>query len=572
MYTVTESFLSAVTAAQRMVRAKAVITRIDGSEQPLSDENALKSISITRPLTANDALIGSAVSGKIECVVLDPDGSLSSISDGEKLSVWLGVESTGGPEWVYFPEISLDTVSPDPDSHTVTLSGFDDMSRLERKTFSDLSLSYPITLRGIAEAAVQAVGLSLSEEDFLLQDQSYGEDDVPNLAGDETLREIIAWVAEAALSNAVIGRDGKVHFVPMIPAQTADCTVDAENYFTFLPDSAWGPINTLVLGRVPQEDNIYREDASAVAQNGTKELRINDNPFLDGRRDLVIDTLFSAANGLTIVPYTLDWRGNPAVDPGDTIQITDSKNGTALVMCGGTSMDFDGGLRFSTELSIKSFTETDKTKAESLRSSTRRTFLQVNKASQEIQALVSETDDLGLKTANLSISLDGLMTQVQRYEESTDADLSGMKTLISELQQTASELTLSFQTLQDSKADASALETLTGAVKVGAENGIPYIELVTYTQETDEQGNPVQVQGDYSLKITNGKVSFLQSASEVAYVSNAKLYITRAEITGDLTIGGNQNASTPYSGQYIWRQHGELGNLGLRYIERTEEE
>lgn len=572
MYTVTESFLSAVTAAQRMVRAKAVITRIDGSEQPLSDENALKSISITRPLTANDALIGSAVSGKIECVVLDPDGSLSSISDGEKLSVWLGVESTGEPEWVYFPEISLDTVSPDPDSHTVTLSGFDDMSRLERKTFSDLSLSYPITLRGIAEAAVQAVGLSLSEEDFLLQDQSYGEDDVPNLAGDETLREIIAWVAEAALSNAVIGRDRKVHFVPMIPAQTAEFTVDAENYFTFLPDSAWGPINTLVLGRVPQEDNIYREDASAVAQNGTKELRINDNPFLDGRRDLVIDTLFSAANGLTIVPYTLDWRGNPAVDPGDTIQITDSKNGTALVMCGGTSMDFDGGLRFSTELSIKSFTETDKTKAESLRSSTRRTFLQVNKASQEIQALVSETDDLGLKTANLSISLDGLMTQVQRYEESTDADLSGMKTLISELQQTASELTLSFQTLQDSKADASTLETLTGAVKVGAENGIPYIELVTYTQETDEHGNPVQVQGDYSLKITNGKVSFLQSASEVAYVSNAKLYITRAEITGDLTIGGNQNASTPYSGQYIWRQHGELGNLGLRYIERTEEE
>lgn len=572
MYTVTESFLSAVTAAQRTIRAKAVITRTDGSEQPLSDENALQSVSINRPLTANDTLIGSAVSGKIECVVLDPNGSLSGISDGEKLEVWLGTESTGEPEWVDFPAVSLDTVNPDPDSHTVALSGFDDMARLERKTFSDLSISYPITLRGIAELAVGAVGLSLSEEDFLLQDQSYGEDDMPNLTGDETLREIIAWVAEAALSNAVIGRDGKVQFVPMIPAQTADCTVDADNYFTFLPDSAWGPINTVVLGRVPQEDNIYREDASAVAQNGTKELRINDNPFLDGRRDLVIDTLFSAANGLTIVPYTLDWRGNPAVDPGDTIQITDSKNGTALVMCGGTSMDFDGGLRFSTELSIKSFTETDKTKAESLRSSTRRTFLQVNKASQEIQALVSETDDLGLKTANLSISLDGLMTQVQRYEESTDADLSGMKTLISELQQTASELTLSFQTLQDSKADASTLETLTGAVKVGAENGIPYIELVTYTQETDEQGNPVQVQGDYSLKITNGKVSFLQSTSEVAYVSNAKLYITRAEITGDLTIGGNQNASTPYSGQYIWRQHGELGNLGLRYIERTEEE
>lgn len=572
MYTVTESFLSAVAAAQRTIRAKAIITRMDGSEQPLSDEDALQSVSITRPLTANDTLIGSAVSGKIECVVLDPSGSLSSVSDGEKLSVWLGAESAGEPEWVDFPAVSLDTVNPDPDSHTVALSGFDDMARLERKTFSDLSISYPITLRGIAELAVGAVGLSLSEEDFLLQDQSYGEDDMPNLTGDETLREIIAWIAEAALSNAVIGRDGKVQFVPMIPAQTADCTVDADNYFTFLPDSAWGPINTVVLGRVPQEDNIYREDASAVAQNGTKELRINDNPFLDGRRDLVIDTLFSAVNGLTIVPYTLDWRGNPAVDPGDTLQITDSKNGTALVLCGGTSMDFDGGLRFSTELSIKSFTETDKSKAESLRSSTRRTILQVNKTSQEIQALVSEADDLGLKTANLTISLDGLMTQVQRYEESTDADLSGMKTLISELQQTASELTLSFQTLQDSKADASTLEALTGAVKVGAESGIPYIELVTYTQETDEQGNPVQVQGDYSLKITNGKVSFLQSASEVAYVSNAKLYITRAEITGDLTIGGNQNADTPYSGQYVWRQHGALGNLGLRYIERTEEE
>ena len=39
--------------------------------------------------------------------------------------------------------------------------------------------------------------------------------------------------------------------------------------------------------------------------DGSKELRINDNPFLDGRRDLVIDQYFAKVNGLKYNPLTV---------------------------------------------------------------------------------------------------------------------------------------------------------------------------------------------------------------------------------------------------------------------------
>lgn len=414
MYGVSPEYENAIYGSTRIIRGKAVLNGIE-----LEDDGAIQTISITRP-AIGEALMGSALSAKITLTALDPSGQLANVKDGAELSVFLGVEneSTGAVEWVPFQTVTCDSVEYDPDAKTCTVSGFDNMALLDRKTFKDAKITYPATLRQIVEKAAAVQGLSVSSQRFFMEDTVYTQASPANLDGDETLRQVIAWAAEAALSNAIIGRDGKIHFISMIPGSPVS-TIDAKDYFAFEPNSVFGPINTFVLGRLPQEDNVFREDSNAVAQDGSKELRINDNPFLDLRRDDVIDQYFAKVNGLQVIPYTLDWRGNPAIDPGDTIQVVDSKDKPVTVLFGNSEIEFDGGLRFETALEIKSLTETDKSKATSVRETVRKTQLEVDKANQTITAIVEKTEGYDTQFSKIQQELNKISSTVEQIETQT---------------------------------------------------------------------------------------------------------------------------------------------------------
>ena len=209
MHEVTPDYENLIYRSTRIIRGSATLGGIE-----LRDSDNIQSISITRP-AIGDALIGSALSAKIKLTALDPPGQLANIKDGAKLSVSLGVEeeSTGAVEWIPFQTVTCDSAEYDPDSKICTVSGFDSMTLLDAHTFSELEIVYPATLRQISEAAAAKAGLSLSPDLFFMENQVYTEDNTPNFSGSETLRQVMAWVAEAALSNAIIGRDGAIHFI-----------------------------------------------------------------------------------------------------------------------------------------------------------------------------------------------------------------------------------------------------------------------------------------------------------------------------------------------------------------------
>lgn len=420
MYEVTPNYENLVYGSSRIIRGKATLGGV-----ALQDTGAIQTISITHP-AVGDALMGSALSAKITLTALDPSGQLMNVKDGAELSVSLGVEneSTGAVEWVPFQTVTCDSVEYDPDSKSCTVSGFDSMALLDSKTFKDAKITYPATLRQIVEKAAAVQGLSVSFQPFFMEDTVYTQASPANLGGDETLRQVIAWAAEAALSNAIIGRDGKIHFISMIPGSPVS-TIDAKDYFAFEPNSVFGPINTFVLGRLPQEDNVFREDSNAVAHDGSKELRINDNPFLDLRRDDVIDQYFAKVNGLQVIPYTLDWRGNPAIDPGDTIQVVNSKDKPVTVLFGNSEIEFDGGLRFETALEIKSLTETDKSKATSVRETVRKTQLEVDKANQTITAIVEKTEGYDTQFSEIRQDLESITSTVSSQIGSLQEQIDG---------------------------------------------------------------------------------------------------------------------------------------------------
>lgn len=533
MYTVSEEYRDGIYSHRRTIRAKACLDGID-----LTDDDSIQSLQIARPLIADNRLIGGAVSARLEMTCLDQNKALESITDGAALSLFLGLEKADGTvEWLPFQPVSVESVETDPDAHTCTVSGYDDMTKLDALTYSKVSIVYPATLRQVAQALAAAAGLTLAGDAFLLEGQVYTAEEPPNLSGAETAREVIGWIAEASLCNAVITRSGELRFVSAIPAASPAGVIDADEYFEFEPAAAYGPINTLVLGRLPQEDNIYRQDDAAIATNGSKELRINDNPFLDQRREQVIDTLFAAVNGLTVIPYTLDWRGNPAIDPGDTLQTVDSGNGTATILFGNTTLDFDGGLRADTSIEIDSLTQTDKSKATSTAEQVRKTTLEVDKANQKILAVVTsveETQDYvnnaveqvrQESNAALQINRDEILNAVsQVYTTQTETETLA-DSLESQIRQTAADVTIKFaEATEQTKA-------VDDRVQANKEELATYIRFSAAGIELGKVGDKM------TALLSPTRLSFLDNGTEVAYISDNKLYITQGEILTNLTLG-----------------------------------
>ena len=327
-------------------------------------------------------------------------------------------------------------------------------------------------------------------------------------------------------------------------------TIDAKDYFAFEPSSQWGSINTFVLGRLPQEDNIFREDSEAVAVNGSKELRINDNPFLDGRREQVIDEYFGKVNGLKVIPYTLDWRGNPAIDPGDSIQTVDSKNNPVSVLFGNSEIEFDGGLRFNTSFEIKSLTETDKSKASSTGEAVRKTQLEVDKANRKIQGIVVDTENNQTQLSEILQTVSDITLTVSNQETALDDLEQTTTTLQSQLEQTSEDFTFRL---------TESTQQLQEGVNQNADDLEEYKNLIeTYIRFSAEGITIGKNDSPFSAVLGTEKLSFLQDGTEVAYISNNKLYITNAEVLDRFTVGNTG------SGYFDWIPRAN-GNLGMKW-------
>lgn len=523
MYNVSDNYKTNIYNPIRTLRAKCSLDGIN-----LTDDENIQSISITRPFISGNKLIGGAASSQISVSALDPFNKLLNVNDGAELLVSLGVEDTGGSiEWVPFQTITIDTIERDEDARLSTFSGFDLMTKLDAVIWNQIDVTYPATLREIADAVASSVGLSISSDAFLLEGQIYTEDHQPNFSGNETGRQIIGWIAEASLSNAIVTRNGNIKFISVVPSSTAISNIDSSNYYEFKPKSTYGSINTLILGRVPQEDNIYREDSAAVLSNGVKELRINNNPFIDDRRETVIDILFEAINGLNIIPYSLDWRGNPALDPGDIISIENNESKSEIVLLGDTSLEYNGGLRSEITLEISSLTETDKSTSISTGEKFRAAEIKVDKVQGEITSLAQETDgEFSLIYAQIQQTADQILQTVSSsYLSKDDQNQIIQQAVSTAVKQTSDEIIFQFD-----KTIAEVNE-VSGNLDAYKEEIREYIRFIGAMIELGKSNSRFKAQ------LSNESLSFLDGSTVVAQISNKAMMIIDAEIKNRLAVG-----------------------------------
>ena len=363
------------------------------------------------------AIVGIAIAG--EAVVGVSEVGDESIIRNPKF----GVKAPGDADYSY-KEYGTHIVKEkkyDEEQDTVILECYDLM--LLSMVPYDLHMEYPaeitdetpaITVKDLLDAICERFGWAKRYTTFVNSDKVI---DGEKYDESYTFRDVLDEIAQVAAGMiAFVGDELDVIY----PTDSGE-TVDSSNLKTLKMGESYGPVNSVVLARSPQEDNIYRQNEESISEYGLTEFRIENNQIMDSHREDFIDGILGALLGLSFEMYELESFGIGYLDLGDlfAIETPDGESHTALMLC--DDLKITQGLSETSRLEAPEATETDYSAASESDRVLNKTILRVDKQAQEITALVS-------KTENIASDVDGLSGKVTHLTEvMVDADSVDIK-------------------------------------------------------------------------------------------------------------------------------------------------
>ncbi len=365
------------------------------------------------------AIVGVAIAG--EAVV-----GVSDISDASIiLTPKFGVKAPDDADYSYieYGTHIIKEKKVDEEQDTILLECYDLM--LLSMVPYDLVMEYPeeiteetpaITVKDLLDAICTRFGWAKRYTTFVNSDKVIDEE---KYDANYTFRDILDEIAQVAGGIiAFVGDELDVIY----PTDSGE-TIDSSNLKTLKMGESYGPVNSVVLARSPQEDNIYRQDEESVETYGITEIRIENNQIMDSHREDFIDGILGAVLGLNFELYELESFGIGYLNLGDffTIQTPDGTNHAALMLC--DDFKITQGLSETSYLEAPEATETDYTAASDDDRVLNKTILKVDKQAQEITALVSKTENLASDIDGLSGAITHL-TEIMVDSDSVDIKIS----------------------------------------------------------------------------------------------------------------------------------------------------
>ena len=191
----------------------------------------------------------------------------------------------------------------------------------------------------------------------------------------------------------------------------------------------YGAVNSVVFSRGNGSDNIYRKDNASINKNGLTEIKIADNPFLEGDdRENFIQSLFDKINGLEFYIMDVASTGIMYLELGDFYYFNmveekpslksglvksgmrkaqGSSGGKFLCLLMNDEIKITQGLEESIYSDEPEITETDYKTASITDTSIKNAIIQTNKNSAEILLKVNSDEvvsAINLSPENIKIS------------------------------------------------------------------------------------------------------------------------------------------------------------------------
>lgn len=216
-------------------------------------------------------------------------GIEKSSQAGDIFQIRLGLfnedPSVSGFDYVSQGFYIVDNVKYDYDGGSTTITLYDHMWTATQSPYATGVVEFPITVGDLAVAMAQALGVDLMEgfEDLPNADYLITQDLYANI-NSATLQNVIAEIA------ATTGTTARISDYTLVFAkyQLSDESLNSDLLKTLKIGDYYGPITSVILGRVPQNDNIAVTNKTAASttissvNTTTNLITVTGNELLDG--------------------------------------------------------------------------------------------------------------------------------------------------------------------------------------------------------------------------------------------------------------------------------------------------
>lgn len=313
----------------------------------------------------------------------DTDIPLNSV-----LNYKFGVKINGEYEYIDFGNYIVYKSEKQEDTSSYKITCYDKML-YSMKEYEDLGITYPITIRDYIKAICDHLGLVFASynDNFANYDK-----EIPNelyLGLGYTFRDVFDELSQVTASTVCLNDNDEVE-VRYI-TETNDI-IDEE----YLKDvnvnfgEKYGKINSIVLSRSGESDNVYLRDEQSVINDGLCELKIIDNQIMNfNNRSDYLPQILNKLNGLEYYLNDFTSTGITYYDVCDRYSVKIGDKTYSCVMFN-DEINVTQGLEEIVYTEMPKETETDYTKADKTDRKINQTYIIIDKQNQEIQALASK--------------------------------------------------------------------------------------------------------------------------------------------------------------------------------------
>lgn len=273
------------------------------------------------------------------------------------------------------------------------------------------NIAYPISVRDYINKLATLIGLTFknANDEFdnyskeIASDLYYGQE--------YTIRDVFDELAEVTASTICISANDTLE----IRYITETHDVIDENMLknvnvTF--GKKYGPINSIVLSRSAESDNVYLRDETSIKNNGLCELKIIDNQIMNwNNRSDYLQDIFTRLNGTYYYLNDFSSTGITYLDLCDRYSVKIGDNTYSCVMLN-DEINITQGLEEDVYTEMPKETQTDYTKADKTDRKINQTYLIVDKQNQQITSVVQQVNDQNTQIATISQQVGELNSKI----------------------------------------------------------------------------------------------------------------------------------------------------------------
>lgn len=303
----------------------------------------------------------------------------------------------------------------------------------------DITVTYPITVINYLKTICTRLGWSLSDTNISCNKDA--EIDSEKFDESYTFRDVLDQISQV-IGGTLCFRNNSSYLYAVYPTErmitsgttTKIATIDESNLKSLTIGKKYGPVNSLVLARTPQEDNVFMVDENQFDENGNLlegnvlcEVKFENNLIMDSHRDDFIKPIFDIIKGTEFYTYELESFGIGYLNLGDIFVLKTSDGTEYRTIMLDDDLKVTQGMTEKASFTTPDVTETDYSAASKTDRLINQAMIKVDKQAGTITTLVSKTEDI-------KSTVDGLDTKLAKVEKSVEQTVTAeaVETLINE--------------------------------------------------------------------------------------------------------------------------------------------